>query len=124
MWLTPHSSLRRAFQHRFGVLADAAPLALLLASCIDGMGAILVLFGLTLLNNLLIEAPTQLLAIAVVVMAAALVGMLYVMPEWAQGTMPYRLMRLMAVVVVGVVAYFATLAVLGFKVKEFTRRTV
>ena len=66
MWLTPHSSLRRAFQHRFGVLADAAPLALLLASCIDGMGAILVLFGLTLLNNLLIEAPTQLLAIAVV----------------------------------------------------------
>jgi len=64
------------------------------------------------------------LAIAVVVMAAALVGMLYVMPEWAQGTMPYRLMRLMAVVVVGVVAYFATLAVLGFKVKEFTRRTV
>lgn len=64
------------------------------------------------------------LAIAVVVMAAALVGMLYVMPEWAQGTMPYRLMRLMAVVAVGVVAYFATLAVLGFKVKEFTRRTV
>jgi putative peptidoglycan lipid II flippase len=64
------------------------------------------------------------LAIAVAVMAAALVGMLYVMPEWAQGTMPYRLMRLMAVVVVGVVAYFATLAVLGFKVKEFTRRTV
>ncbi|ENY0879114.1 murein biosynthesis integral membrane protein MurJ [Enterobacter hormaechei] len=64
------------------------------------------------------------LAIAVVVMAAALVGMLYVMPEWAQGTMPYRLMRLMAVVVVGGVAYFATLAVLGFKVKEFTRRTV
>ena len=64
------------------------------------------------------------LAIAVVVMAAALVGMLYVMPEWAQGTMPYRLMRLMAVVVVGVVVYFATLAVLGFKVKEFTRRTV
>lgn len=64
------------------------------------------------------------LAIAVVVMAAALVGMLYVMPEWAQGTMPYRLMRLMAVVAVGVVAYFATLAVLGFKVKEFARRTV
>lgn len=58
------------------------------------------------------------------VMAAALVGMLYVMPEWAQGTMPYRLMRLMAVVAVGVVAYFATLAVLGFKVKEFARRTV
>jgi len=63
------------------------------------------------------------LVIAVLVMAAALVGMLYVMPDWALGTMPYRLLRLMAVVVVGVVAYFATLAVLGFKVKEFARRT-
>ena len=30
---------------------------------------------------------------------------------------------LMAVVAVGVVAYFATLAMLGFKVKEFARRT-
>jgi putative peptidoglycan lipid II flippase len=60
----------------------------------------------------------------VLVMAAALIGMLYVMPEWSQGTMPLRLMRLMAVVAVGVVAYFATLAVLGFKVKEFARRTV
>jgi putative peptidoglycan lipid II flippase len=63
------------------------------------------------------------LVIAVLVMAAALVGMLYVMPDWALGTMPYRLLRLMAVVVVGVVAYFATLAVLGFKVREFARRT-
>ena len=63
------------------------------------------------------------LVIAVLVMSAALLGMLYVMPDWSAGTMPFRLMRLMAVVVVGVVAYFATLAVLGFKVKEFTRRT-
>ena len=63
------------------------------------------------------------LVIAVLVMSAALIGMMYVMPDWAQGTMPYRLMRLMAVVVVGIVAYFATLALLGFKVKEFARRT-
>ena len=63
------------------------------------------------------------LVIAVLVMAAALVGMLYVMPEWSLGTMPYRLLRLMAVVGVGVVAYFATLALLGFKLKEFARRT-
>ncbi|WP_342321117.1 murein biosynthesis integral membrane protein MurJ [Kosakonia sp. BYX6] len=63
------------------------------------------------------------LIIAVLVMAAALVGMLHVMPDWSQGTMPYRLLRLMVVVLVGVVAYFATLAVLGFKVKEFARRT-
>ncbi len=63
------------------------------------------------------------LIVAVLVMSAALLGMLHVMPEWSQGTMPYRLMRLMAVVGVGVVAYFATLAVRGFKVKEFARRT-
>lgn len=64
------------------------------------------------------------LVIAVLVMAAALVGMMYVMPEWSNGTMLFRLLRLMAVVVVGMAAYFATLAVLGFKVKEFARRTV
>jgi putative peptidoglycan lipid II flippase len=63
------------------------------------------------------------LVIAVVVMAAALVGMLYVMPEWSQGGMPYRLARLMAVVLVGVVAYFATLALLGFRPRDFARRT-
>ena len=63
------------------------------------------------------------LIVAVLVMSAALLGMMHVMPEWSLGTMPYRLMRLMAVVCVGVVAYFATLAVLGFKVKEFARRT-
>lgn len=63
------------------------------------------------------------LIVAVLVMSAALLGMMSIMPEWSLGTMPYRLMRLMAVVGVGVVAYFATLAVLGFKVKEFARRT-
>jgi putative peptidoglycan lipid II flippase len=57
-------------------------------------------------------------------MSAALLGMMYVMPEWSQGTMPFRLLRLMAVVVVGIAAYFATLALLGFTVKEYTRRTV
>jgi putative peptidoglycan lipid II flippase len=63
------------------------------------------------------------LVVSVVVMAAALLGMMHVMPEWSQGTMLYRLLRLISVVVVGVVAYFATLAVLGFKIKEFARRT-
>ncbi|TKV09231.1 murein biosynthesis integral membrane protein MurJ [Citrobacter sp. wls619] len=63
------------------------------------------------------------LVISVLVMSAALVGMLYMMPDWSQGTMVWRVMRLLAVVVVGIVAYFAALAVLGFKVKEFVRRT-
>ena len=63
------------------------------------------------------------LVISVLVMSAALVGMLYMMPDWSQGTMVWRVMRLLAVVVVGIVAYFAALAALGFKVKEFVRRT-
>ena len=61
------------------------------------------------------------LFIAVIVMAAALLGMLYVMPDWAQGNMAHRLARLMVVVAVGVVAYFATLAGLGVRVKDFAR---
>ncbi|MDU2940294.1 MAG: murein biosynthesis integral membrane protein MurJ [Enterobacteriaceae bacterium] len=63
------------------------------------------------------------LIVAVVIMAAVLLGMMHLMPEWSQGEMPMRILRLMGVVVAGVVAYFATLAVLGFKVKEFARRT-
>lgn len=57
-------------------------------------------------------------------MSGVLLGMLHIMPEWSLGTMPRRLLRLMAVVLAGIAAYFAALAVLGFKVKEFARRTV
>lgn len=64
------------------------------------------------------------LIIAVLVMAGALIGMLMVMPAWDIGSMPYRILRLSAVVIVGVFAYFATLAALGFRVKDFARRTV
>ena len=60
---------------------------------------------------------------AVLVMAAILLGMMHIMPEWSQGTMPWRILRLMAVVVAGIAAYFATLLVLGFRIKEFARRT-
>ncbi|MCL7660450.1 hypothetical protein M8360_34285, partial [Klebsiella pneumoniae] len=45
-------------------------------------------------------------------------------PELSLGTRPVRLLRLMADVLAGIAAYFAALAVLGFKVKEFARRTV
>ncbi|MEN3755100.1 murein biosynthesis integral membrane protein MurJ [Mangrovibacter yixingensis] len=64
------------------------------------------------------------LVCAVVVMAAVLIGVMYVMPAWHHGGMPERLLRLVAVVIAGVVAYFATLLVLGFKLKEFARRTL
>jgi len=62
------------------------------------------------------------LVVAVVVMSAALLGMMYFMPAWDVGGMAYRLARLLAVVVVGVVAYFGVLGLLGFRVKEFARR--
>ena len=61
------------------------------------------------------------LVVAVLVMSGVLLGMLHIMPEWSLGTMPWRLLRLMAVVLAGIAAYFAALAVLGFKVKEFAR---
>ncbi|HEY0208673.1 murein biosynthesis integral membrane protein MurJ [Acerihabitans sp.] len=61
------------------------------------------------------------LVIAVALMAAALLGMLWVMPDWAQGTMLARLLRLALVVAVGVVVYFATLAALGFRLRDFAR---
>lgn len=63
------------------------------------------------------------LVVAVLVMSAALLGMMQVMPAWDLGTMPYRLLRLVAVVTVGVVAYFATLILLGFRPRDFARRT-
>ncbi|BDH46305.1 putative lipid II flippase MurJ [Salmonella enterica subsp. enterica serovar Choleraesuis] len=64
------------------------------------------------------------LIIAVVVMALILLGMMNIMPEWSQGSMLWRVLRLLAVVVAGIAAYFATLMILGFKVKDFARRTL
>ncbi|HKN04842.1 MAG TPA: lipid II flippase MurJ, partial [Buttiauxella sp.] len=60
----------------------------------------------------------------VIVMAVVLLGMMHVMPAWDLGSMAYRLLRLMAVVIAGIAAYFATLMVLGFRVKDFARRTI
>jgi putative peptidoglycan lipid II flippase len=38
--------------------------------------------------------------------------------------MPIRLVRLGALVVAGVVAYFGMLAILGFRLRDFSRRAV
>ena len=62
--------------------------------------------------------------LAVVVMAGVLVAMLMVMPAWDIGGMPYRLMRLAAVCAVGGGAYFVVLALLGFRPRDFARRSV
>jgi len=64
------------------------------------------------------------LVVAVCAMSAVLVGMLYLMPAWDQGAMTWRILRLLAVVVAGAGAYFATLMLLGFKLKEFSKRSV
>ena len=61
------------------------------------------------------------LAIAVLVMSAVLLGMLWVMPDWAQGNMLARLLRLALVVAVGAASYFAALAAMGFRVRDFAR---
>ncbi|MCL2895527.1 murein biosynthesis integral membrane protein MurJ [Brenneria tiliae] len=64
------------------------------------------------------------LVAAVVVMSLALIGMLWWMPAWDSGSMAFRLLRLMALVMVGAGAYFATLALLGFRPRDFARRGV
>ena len=64
------------------------------------------------------------LVVSVLVMCAVLVGMMYVMPAWDEGGMPIRLVRLGALVVAGVIAYFGMLALLGFRLRDFSRRAV
>ncbi|TKI08255.1 murein biosynthesis integral membrane protein MurJ [Martelella alba] len=61
------------------------------------------------------------LIIAIAGMAAALLGMLWLMPDWAQGHMPSRLLRLALVVAVGAASYFAMLGLLGFRLRDFAR---
>lgn len=64
------------------------------------------------------------LLLAVSVMAAALFGLMQWMPDWSQGNMLMRLLRLAGLVLVGIVAYFATLGLLGFRPRDFSRRSV
>ena len=64
------------------------------------------------------------LLVAVLVMSGVLIGMLVLLPSWDTGSMFYRLSRLMLVVIVGAGSYFATLMLLGFKLRDFARRSV
>ncbi|MFH8134113.1 murein biosynthesis integral membrane protein MurJ [Pantoea osteomyelitidis] len=63
------------------------------------------------------------LVVAVVVMAAALWGLLQVMPAWEEGKMVWRLLRLALVCAAGGAAYFIMLALMGFRLRDFGRRT-
>ncbi|MEM8209197.1 murein biosynthesis integral membrane protein MurJ [Morganella morganii] len=64
------------------------------------------------------------LVIAMLFMAAVLVGMMYLMPEWSQGNMLMRMLRLMGVVIAGAGAYFAALYALGFRLRDFAQRSL
>ncbi|UVK77975.1 MAG: putative lipid II flippase MurJ [Sodalis sp. Fse] len=61
------------------------------------------------------------LVLAVVAMSVELVGLLMVMPDWTHGSMPWRLLRLMGVVMTGSGVYFVTLWMFGFRLRDFTR---
>ena len=64
------------------------------------------------------------LVVAVAIMTVVLIGMMWFMPAWDSGNMLMRLLRLMAVVVVGAGYNFAALGLLGFRVRDFTRNVV
>ncbi len=64
------------------------------------------------------------LVVAVVVMSAVLLGLMHVMPAWDQGGMFERFLRLGALVVAGVVAYFGMLLLMGLRLRHFNRKSL
>ena len=64
------------------------------------------------------------LIVAVAIMSAVLLGLMHVMPAWSDGEMLQRFLRLGALVLAGVVAYFGSLMVLGFRVRHFARKAI
>ena len=63
------------------------------------------------------------LLLALLVMAAALLLAMHHLPAWAEGSMLGRLLRLAGLVGVGLLAYFTSLGLLGFRVRDFARRS-
>lgn len=64
------------------------------------------------------------IVISVSLMATVLIVTLNYMPDWEQGNMAMRICRLLLVVVIGVVAYFTSLAALGFRPQDFAKKVV
>lgn len=62
------------------------------------------------------------LLLAVAVMSLVLLALMQVMPAWADDGMLLRLVRLGALVAAGLVAYFGCLLLLGFRLRDFSRR--
>lgn len=61
---------------------------------------------------------------AVTLMALSLYGVMQYMPAWDMGGMPFRLLRLAALVFTGIAVYFAVLGLFGFRPQQFSRRSV
>ncbi len=64
------------------------------------------------------------LGISVLVMAAILLVMMHFMPAWDSGNMALRCLRLSVLVGSGVLAYFGSLALMGFRPRDFSRRAI
>lgn len=61
------------------------------------------------------------LVISVAIMATALLFTMYFVSAWDSGNMLIRLCRLMMIVIVGIVAYFSSLFILGFRPAHFSK---
>ena len=62
------------------------------------------------------------LVVAVLAMSAVLLATMHWLPAWGQGAMLERFLRLGLLVVAGLLAYFGMLALLGFRLRDFSRR--
>nr|WP_298144374.1 murein biosynthesis integral membrane protein MurJ [uncultured Pseudomonas sp.] len=63
------------------------------------------------------------LLVAVLTMAAVLLVAMHYMPAWSEGDMFWRLSRLAGVVLAGLLSYFGMLLLLGFRLRDFARRS-
>ena len=57
-------------------------------------------------------------------MGAVLFGLLHFMPSWQEGNMLMRMLRLIGVVIVGAGSYFVALYILGFRPRDFMKRSI
>ena len=63
------------------------------------------------------------LLLALLAMVAVLLLAMQQLPAWADGSMLWRLLRLGGMVGLGLLAYLAVLALLGFRLRDFARRS-
>jgi putative peptidoglycan lipid II flippase len=63
------------------------------------------------------------LLLAVLSMSALLLAAMHYMPAWAEGDMLWRLLRLGGLVMLGLLGYFGMLLLLGFRLRDFARRS-